>query len=255
MRRALSSLDLRRHCVHNPWRGRRHRSSKGSRETGLDLYGLRPRRGYNSRRLRGNDPRSRRNHWRGILAGRRRPERRNLGAWQEEQRVHVSIRLGAPPHAEIDVRHGQLHHAARTHGSDGVALRQARAATHGDRAEMQERDRVTVLRLDRDRTAAYRHGPREGDPPGRRGEHGRSRGRADVDPAVLARRVRIVAEQEGPQHRALHRPGPTQSGRRHGERSRNRSADEQSKHHRAPPLLPDMETQPKVAGPRYRCPI
>jgi hypothetical protein len=242
---APSSLNLCRHCPHSRWLRHGHASSKGRREAGLDLEGLRPRRGDNSRRLRGNDRRSRSNHRRRLLAGRRRPDRRNLGFGQEAQRVHVPIRLGAPPHAEIHVGHGQLHHAALTDGPDGVALRQARAATHSDRAEMHERDRVTILRLDRDRPAAHRHDPGEGNHAGRRGEHGCSRRGADVDPAVLARRIRVVAEQEGPQHRALHRPGPAQSGRRHDERSRNRSADEQSEHHRAPPLLSGKKTRPK----------
>jgi hypothetical protein len=59
---------------------------------------------------------------------------------------------------------------------------------------MQERDRVTVLRLERDRSAAHRDGAGEGDDPGRRGEHRRAGWSADVDAAVLARRIRIVAE-------------------------------------------------------------
>lgn len=241
-RRALSDLNPRRPCPQSRWLGRGHRSSNGSREAGLDLEGRRRRPGDSGRRPRGNDRRSLCNHRGRFFARRRRPGRRNLGAGQEEQRVDVPIRFRAPPHADMDVGHGQLHRAARTDGSDCVALRKAGAATHGDRAEMQERDRVIVLRLDRDRPAAHRHGPGEGDHPGCRGEHGRSCWGADVDPAVLARRIRIVAEQEGPQHRALHRPGPTQGGRRHCERSRNRSADEQSEHHRVPPLLSDMET-------------
>jgi hypothetical protein len=252
-RAELSSLRLRRYGPRNRSPNRGHMGSEGSREARLDLEGFRPRRRDNSRRLRGNDRRSRRNHGRRLLAGRRRSDRQNLVAGQEEERIQVPIRVGAPPHAEMDVGHRELHHAARTDGPNDVALRQARAATHGDRAEMQERDRVTILGLDGDRPAAHRHGPGEGDHPGRRREHGRSRRGADVDPAVLARRIRIVAEQEGPQHRPLHRPGPTQSGRRHGERSRNRSANEQSEHHRAPPLLSDMKTRPK--GSRAGAPL
>jgi hypothetical protein len=52
--------------------------------------------------------------------------------------------------------------------------------------------------LERDRSAAHRDGAGEGDDPGRRGEDGRACWNADVDAAVLAGRIRIIAELEGP---------------------------------------------------------
>lgn len=248
-------LCLHRRGPRNFRRSRGDRSSEGSRPACLQLEGLRPRLRGSRRRLRGNDRRGGRNHRRRLLAGRRRSARRNLGVGQEQERIQVAVRLGAPPHAEIDVGHRQLHHATGTYGADEIALPHRRPASHGDRAQMQERDRVPVLRLERDRPAPHRDGPGEGDHPGRRGQHGCARWSADVDPAMLASRIRIVAEQEGSQHRALHRPGPTQSGRGQGERSRDHNADEQSDRHRAPPPLSDMETTAKVAEPGDRCQI
>ena len=240
-RRAFTVLStllcLHRHGPRNRRSSRGPRSSEGRRQARLHLEGLHARRRDNSRRPRGHDCGRPRDHWRWLVTGRRRPDRRDLGAGQQEQRIQIPIRLRGPSHAEVDEGHGQLDHAARADGPDQAALRDGHPAAHGDRAEMQERDRVTVIRLERDRSAAHRDGAGEGDDPGRRGEHGRTGWSADVDAAVLARRIRIVAEQEGPQNRSLHRPGPTQSGRRHREGSRDRSAEEQSNRHRAPPIV------------------
>jgi hypothetical protein len=227
-------LHLRRHRPCGRLSSRGHRSSEGPRLPRLHLEGRRGRPGDSSRGPHRNDRRRRRNLGRRLLTGRRRPDRRDLGDGQQQERIQVPVRLRSPPHAEVNIRHGQLHNAARPDGSDEVALRDGRPAPHGGRAEMQERDRVAVLRLERNGSAAHGDGADEGDDSGRRGEHGCARWSADVDPAMLARRIRIVSEQERPQNRSLHRPGPTQSRRRHGERSRDRNADEQSNRHRAP---------------------
>lgn len=238
--------------------GRSLRSREGRRQARFHLGRLdyrlpRPARG-DARRLRGSH-RRRRSLGHRLLAGGGRPDRRDFHARQEQQGIQVAVRLGAPPHAEIDVGLRQFGDSTRPDGSDEGSLGHGVAAPHRDRAEMHERDRVAVRRLDRDRPAAHRHGAREGDDPGRRGEHGCARRSADVDSAVLARRVRIVAEQKRSQHGALHRPRPAQSGSGHGQRSSDCSADEQSNRHRAPPSLSDMETTPKVAGPDDRCQI
>ena len=73
---------------------------------------------------------------------------------------------------------------------------------------MQERDRVTVLRLERNRSAADGNGAGKGDDPGCWGEHGCARLSADVDPAVLACRVGVASEGERPEHGAVDRPRP-----------------------------------------------
>jgi hypothetical protein len=217
---------------HNRVHGSRH----GRRQTRLHLRRLRHRlarrrRGDRRRRLRGNDRGRRRDRRSGPLAGRGQPDRRRLGAGQEQQRVEVPVRIAAPPHAEVDVGHRQLDLAARADGPDEPALRYRRPAPDGDGAEMHERDRVAVLRLDRDGPARRRDGSGEGDDSGCRREHRCPRRGADVDPTVLAGRVRVVAEQERPQHGALHRPRPAQSGGGHGKRGRDRSADEQTDRH------------------------
>ena len=140
-------LCLRRHGPRFRRSSRGPRSSGGRRQARLHLEGLSARRGDNSRRPRRNDRGSRGNHRRWLAASHRRPDRRDLSARQQQERIQVPVRLRRPPHAEVDVGHGQLHHAARADGSEDAALRDCRPASHHDRAEVQERDRVAVLRL------------------------------------------------------------------------------------------------------------
>jgi hypothetical protein len=115
---------------------------------------------------------------------------------------------------------------------------------------MHERDRVAVRSLDRNGTTTYRDGSGERDDPGRRREHRCPRRGADVEPAVLAGRVRIAPEQERAQHRPLHGPCPARRGGRHGQCGSDRSAEEQSDPHPGTSLLSVMQTRLKVAGPK-----
>jgi hypothetical protein len=160
-------------------------------------------------------------------AGRRRAWR-SLGPWQEEERIEIAVRLAASPHAKVNVRHRQLGLAARADRADRQALRDRCAAQNRHGSEMKESDRVAVLGLDRDGPTADGDGSCEGDDSGRRREHRRPRGRSDVDSAVLARCIRVVAEQKGSQYRTLHRPCPAQSRVRPGQHDGDRSAHQQS---------------------------
>jgi hypothetical protein len=133
----------------------------------------------------------------------RRPRR------QEEQRIEITLRIVGLADAEIDVRLGQLDIAARPDRSNGIAFSDLDALLDPVGAEMNERDRVAVLRLNRHGLATFRHRPGEGHDPSRGSAHGRSRRRADVDPPVLARRVRVVAvEGEPAQDRPVDGPSP-----------------------------------------------
>jgi hypothetical protein len=86
-------------------------------------------------------------------------------------------------------------------GSDrphGLALRNARRVGHARLAELQERYGVAVERSDGDRPAASRKAADERHRAGGRCPDDGSDVPADVDPAVLTARVRVVAEREGP---------------------------------------------------------
>ena len=139
----------------------------------------------------------------------------------------------------MDIRHGVLRVTARPDSTDGVALAHICASPNGDRPEVRERHGVAVRGLDRDALAADRDCARERDCPGLGCAHGDPRHRADVDPAVLARRVRVVAELKPLQDRPLHRPRPRGRIRDEGKRD-DRAGDEHP--HRFLSLLSELIT-------------
>jgi hypothetical protein len=106
------------------------------------------------------------------------------------------------------------------------------SARDEDLAELQERDRVAIRRLDRDRPSPARHGAHEGDRAGGGREYAGAEHAADVDAPVLSAGVRIVAENEGAEDRAVGRPRPALRPRHEHERGHGRQ-----KHspHRSPP--------------------
>jgi hypothetical protein len=98
--------------------------------------------------------------------------------------------------------------ARGTDCADGLAFLDSRISPHGDRSEMDERDRVAVVGTDRDRQAVSRCRARERDNAGTGREHSLGGLTADVDSAMLSPEVRILAEVERPEHRAGYRPAP-----------------------------------------------
>jgi len=145
----------------------------------------------------------------GLRPGRGQGRRALLG--QEGERIEVALRIDRAAHAEVDVGHRLLRLAARADRADDLAFRHGVAAPDRVRAEVHERDRVAVRRRDRQRLAADRHRPGEGDRAGDRRLHPGTARRPDVDPAVLSRGVRVLAvEREERQHRAVHGPAPSQ---------------------------------------------
>jgi len=154
--------------------GRRRRSLAARRPVECCLRPGRTRRGGSGRRnRRGRGRRRRRGHRPGDGCGRRARSRRRLRrSGQEEQRVEVALGIGSPAHAEVHRRHLVLRDAAEADGADRLAFAHGRASLHRERAEMQQRHRVPVGRLDRDRSSAGRNRPRERDDPRRRSRHG-----------------------------------------------------------------------------------
>jgi hypothetical protein len=147
---------------------------------------------------------------------------------QERQRVDVALRVGGHTDAELDIRLGELDLAARPDRADRVTLRDRGVAAHADRAEVQERDRVAVLCLDRHSLATTRNRAREADRASCRRRHRGPRVSCDVDAAVLPRRVRVAPEREPAQDGTAGRPGP---GRGRGnEEERRESAEHEDAH-------------------------
>ena len=165
---------------------------------------LRPRRGRRSDRHR----RGRRRHSPGTAAR------------QEPERVHIGVLATRQPHAEVKVRTRDRSRAARADRSDRVARGERVALPHRDRLEMEVRGLVaTVVREDRDRAPRASHRAAEEDraSPGR--DDRRSRGRRDVDPAVLGGRVRIVPVAVGRRERPFDGPCPAARGLRRRRRA------------------------------------
>jgi hypothetical protein len=198
--------------------------------------------GFDRRSSRGN---SIRRDWggdgcgrRGLLSGWGRSLRRRLARRrrrqgrrrQEPQRVEVALRLGGNPDPEVHVRLRQLDLAGRADRPHAVTLGYRRALGDRDRAEVGQRDGVPVGRRDREALARSRDDAREGHRPGRGRDDARARGRADVDAAMLARRVRMCRiERERLQDRPVGRPGPGTCRRCQKERGGN-SREQNSAH-------------------------
>ena len=175
--------------------------------------------------------RSRRNGDRvaGRRGGRSERRRRSGPRRQERQRVDVALSIRGHPNAEIHVRLCELDVAAGPDRPDGVSLRQGRAALDADRAEMEQRDGVAVLCLDRHGLATIRDRAREADRARGRRTYRRARLACDVDAPMLARGIGVAgAERECVQDRTVRRPGP---GRGRGnEEERREDADDEDAH-------------------------
>ena len=98
--------------------------------------------------------------------------------------------------------------AARADRADDVALADLSPDGQGDRAQVDERDRPAVLGSDGQAEALSRQSSGECDHPTRGGTDVGARGSSDVDPPVLAARIRIAVGNERPQNRPIDRPGP-----------------------------------------------
>jgi hypothetical protein len=128
------------------------------------------------------------------LCGRRDSRRwRRRTDREQGHGIDVSLRVARGSYAEVDVRVGVFDHAARSDRSDHGALTNRRAASHGDGAEMYERQRVAGRRLDRHGLPARRDGAGEGDDSRSGCRHHTAGRRPEVDATVLSGRIRVGA--------------------------------------------------------------
>ena len=193
-----------------------------------------PRRTRHSRRRHARRRRSRCHRRRGSrrrrgLAGRWLRSRARLHDRQERERIDVALLVASSADAEMDVGHRQLVVARRTNRADDLPFRDGLSTPNRVRAQVHERDRVPVRRLDRDGLALVRDSSGEGDRPrGRRGDLD-PRWRSDVDATVLPGVVRMaLVEREKRQHRPVDGPAPAERRRRNDERGNRSQCDEQT---------------------------
>ena len=198
------------------------------------------RRSCGRRGRRGNGRRDRRGGGRGrrLGRGRRRGARRKQPEW-----VDVALRLARTPDPEMDARHGVLRRPARAHRPDRRSLGDGDTLRDDDRPEMDERDGVAVLRLDRDPTTVRGEGSGERHDPGRGRADGRAVGAADVDAAVLAGCVGIRPQTERSQDRPVGGPRPRRSRRAEHEARECQHADDEDTVHETPPSLSARATR------------
>jgi hypothetical protein len=142
---------------------------------------------------------------------------------QERQGIEITLVLRRQPHAQVDVRLIDLAVAARPDRPDRRAFRHRRVPGHADRAEMSERDGVSVERLDRDALSRRRNRAGEGDGSRSRCEHRRTFRAFDVDAPMLPGGIRMGGiELKGAEHRTAGRPCPCARPRRKNERGHDR---------------------------------
>lgn len=127
------------------------------------------------------------------------------------------MRLGRHSDSEVDVRLGMLDLSARADGADALALvdRGPDPDAHGP--EMDQRDRVAVLRADRHAEPCTRQRAGERDHAACGCPHVGARECPDVDTAVLPAQVRIVVGEKALEHRAVDGPAPRPGRRREDE--------------------------------------
>ncbi|MEK6274890.1 MAG: hypothetical protein AABM30_06065 [Actinomycetota bacterium] len=127
---------------------------------------------------------------------------------KQRERVEVPVRVGGQPDAEVDVRLRPFRVATWPDRAHDLPFADRRPDGQGDRPEVDEGDRIPVRCANRQTEPFPRQPAGEGDNPRRRSPHVGPRRRADVDPTVLAARVRVFLGDERTEHRPLDGPGP-----------------------------------------------
>ena len=188
------------------------------RRLGRLSFGLWHGRGLGRRRRRGMhrrwwcrfDCRWRRRAWRRrwLWWGRRSTRR------EQRERIHISLRIACDPDAEVDIRDLVLWRPARPDRSDSGPFPNGVALPDGERAQLHERHRVAVVGLDSDDLSVRDDRTGERDVARSRREDGGPLLAGNVDPAMLAARVRIPAEDERLEHFSRGRPRPPVGGGR-----------------------------------------
>ena len=209
--------------------GERRRDRRCNRGCRRRAGGRRRGSGFRRRRRAGSGDGKRRRrgrrHRSSARYGRRRKRHRRAGREQRE-RIDVAVRIVGPAHAEVDVRARRRGVLAVADHAHTCALLDDGPARDENRPELEQGHGVPVLGRDRDRPSASGHGPGERDRPADRRPDGGADVPADVDAAVLAAGVRVVAEHERPQHGPVDRPRPRGGARYHEERGEGRREQE-----------------------------
>ena len=130
----------------------------------------------------------------------------HLALRQQPERVDVAVGVGHDPHAEVHVGRRGDGVGALADAADEVAFGHVRASRDLGRAQLEQRHRVAVAGLDRQRPAAAGHGSDERDDARRGRAHPVACRCPDVDATVLAGGIHVGAEGERPQHRPVDRP-------------------------------------------------
>jgi hypothetical protein len=125
----------------------------------------------------------------------------------------------------MDVRFVVLGLAAPTDGSDLLGLGDIGAGRYGNRAEVEQGDRIAVGRLDRDRAPVSRQRAGEANRACGRRERGSVGRTRDVDAPVLAGFVLRRGHDKGRQHGPGRRPAPRARRRRSQERDQDGTRD------------------------------
>jgi hypothetical protein len=222
-----------RRCSGRRGRGRRRlggrdrrRGGHGRRRRGLRRWSSRGR-----RRSRGRRPRLRRGCGR-RRCGRSRRWRLGHARRQEGERIEITVRIGGPADAEMDVGHFLLCRSGRPDRADSLPFDHARAAGDGDRAEVDEGDRVAVGRLDRDAEPVRRQRAGKRDHSRTHGGHGATALPGDVDATVLPGGVGVAPVAKARQDRSRRRPRPGPShGREHEQDERHDDDRSQRRQH------------------------
>lgn len=168
--------------------------------------------------------------------GRRRRHALRPTQRQHAERIDVTVRIGRDPDTEVDVRDRRDRVDAFANEAHDRSFGDDDTAHDARRAELQQRHRIAVGCLDRDRPASARNEPGERDRARSRSENRTPELGGDVDPAMLPARVLVRAERERSHHRPRGRPDPGVRRRRGSER-RKEDQDREESPHDGPPLL------------------
>ena len=174
--------------------------------------------------------------------------RRLLAHGQKRLGIDVAVRVGGDANAEVYVC-GRAVGRRRRDRSHLLSLAHRGALRDRDRAQPDQRDRVAVGRLNRDRGPVVRHLARERDRARRWCEHVRAGFSGHIDAPVLAAGVGIVAEREGADDLSARRPAPAQrrSGQDQCNQSRHKGEQGRTSHPR-PLSVVRSENRASIAG-------
>jgi hypothetical protein len=145
----------------------------------------------------------------------------------------------------MNVRRGRDGVGAFANRPDNRSFRDVVAARDARRAQLEQRDRKAVGGPDRDCAAAARNSTDERDRTGGGCPDGAPELGADIDAAMLAAGVGVIAEDEWAKDLPVGRPRPSKSGRRDDERRQDDRGNERSPHRKPPSVVVEGNSHPR----------